>query len=56
VLIAQGVSHFSFALEPSLLELGPTMSYPSHSSADGDKVSEGDREEVEVPEMAPSAP
>jgi hypothetical protein len=56
VLVAQGVSHFSFALEPSLLELGPTMSSPSHSSASGDKVPEGDREEVEAPETAPSAP
>jgi hypothetical protein len=56
MLIAQGISHFSFAFEPSLLELGLTMSSPSHSSASSDKVPEGDREEVEVPETAPSAP
>jgi high mobility group AT-hook protein 2 len=56
VLIAQSVCHFSFALEPSLLELGPTMSSPSHFPASGDKVSEGDREEIVVPESAPSVP
>jgi hypothetical protein len=55
VLAAQGVSNFSFALEPSLLEPSPTMSSPSHSPASGDKVPEGDREVVDVPEMAPSA-
>jgi hypothetical protein len=54
VLAAQGISHFSSELEPSLLEPSLTMSSPSHSSASGDKVPEGDKEEVEVPETAPS--
>jgi hypothetical protein len=54
VLVAQGVSHFFSELEPFLLEPSLTMSSPSHSTASGDKVPEGDREEVEVPETAPS--
>jgi hypothetical protein len=43
-------------LEPSLLELDPAMSSPGRSPANGDKAPEGIREEVEAPEMAPSAP
>jgi hypothetical protein len=51
VLITQSACHFSFALEPSLLELDPAM-----SPVNGDKAPEGVREEVEAPETAPSAP
>jgi hypothetical protein len=54
MLAAQGIFHFSSELEPSLLEPSLTMSSPSYSTASGDKVPEGDREEVVVPEMAPS--
>jgi hypothetical protein len=54
VLAAKGFPHFSSKLELSLSEPSPTMSSPSGSTASGDKVPEGSKEEVEVPETAPS--
>jgi hypothetical protein len=41
-------------LEPSLFEPSLTMSSPSGSTASGDKVPEGNKEEVKLPETAPS--
>jgi hypothetical protein len=47
--------HFSPLLEPLLSEPNPVMSSLSGSAASGDKVPKESKEEVKVPEMAPSA-
>jgi hypothetical protein len=52
---ARGIPQFSSKLEPSLLEPSLSMSSPSGSTSSGDKVPEGIKEEVKVPETAPSA-
>jgi hypothetical protein len=54
VLAVQGTSHFSPHLELYPSEPNPTMSSPSGSTANGDKIPEGSEKGVEVPESAPS--
>jgi hypothetical protein len=54
VLAAQGIPHFSPHLELCLSGPNLIMSSPSGSTASGDKVPEGSKEEVEAPETAPS--